>query len=143
MQAPTANKTGQHCSQAAAPSAMVWDAGSQRARLSLAKAIANVPGRTDYLLPALREWCTWRLYALQCRAPTGASVTDADIDQLVDDLFDMDAAAIERGACAQRSLLSPPPHPPLSRVPASVPSVCALLCSFSLCYPLRGTLGKS
>ena len=28
---------------------MVWDAGSQRARLSLAKAIANVPGRTDYL----------------------------------------------------------------------------------------------
>ena len=122
MQAPTANKTGQHCSQAAAPSAMVWDAGSQRARLSLAKAIANVPGRADYLLPALREWCTWRLYALQCRAPTGASVTDADIDQLVDDLFDMDAAAIERGACAQRSLLSTPPtlHSPACPPPSQV-----------------------
>ena len=106
--------------RAAAPSAMVWDAGNQRARLSLQKAIANVPERTDYLLPALREWCVWRLYALQCRAPTEASVlrewcvwrlyalqcrapteasvSEADVDQLVDDLFDMDAVAIERGA---------------------------------------------
>ena len=84
--------------RAAAPSAMVWDAGSQRARLSLQKAIANVPERTDYLLPALREWCVWRLYALQCRAPTEASVSEADVDQLVDDLFDMDAVAIERSA---------------------------------------------
>ena len=49
---------------------------------------AGIEKRDDELLPALREWCVWRLYALQCRAPTEASLSGTDVDRLVEDLFE-------------------------------------------------------
>ena len=74
---------------------MVWDAGAARAKVSLRGAIATLEAEPPYLLDALDEWCSWRLYVLECLAPRASNVTDADVEQLCRDLYDIDRERLD------------------------------------------------
>ena len=74
---------------------MVWDAGAARAKVSLAGAIGTLEAEPAYLLDALNEWCSWRLYVLECLAPRASNVTDADVEQLCRDLYDIDRERLD------------------------------------------------
>ena len=70
--------------------ALVWDAGAVRAKVSIRGAIATLDGpEPPFLFDALSEWCTWRLYLLQCLAPRAANVSENDMEQLGRDLYEI------------------------------------------------------
>jgi hypothetical protein len=75
---------------------MVFDQGTQRARLSLQKAIANLREAQPWLVGALREWCSWRSYALTCRAPVLSSLRGGELQRLVQDLYEIDKVVLDR-----------------------------------------------
>lgn len=69
--------------------AIVWDAGAARMKLSIAGAIKTLANETPYLVDALEEWCTHRLYLLECLAPRRNALTDDDLKVLGDDLYEI------------------------------------------------------
>ena len=60
---------------------------------------AHAEGRLDAdrvaMLDALEEWCTWRLWLLQCLAPRANNITDADTEQLGRDLYEIDRERLD------------------------------------------------
>jgi hypothetical protein len=58
-------------------------------KLSIAGAIKTLANETPYLVDALEEWCTHRLYLLECLAPRINALTDKDLEVLGDDLYEI------------------------------------------------------
>ena len=75
--------------------ALAWDAGSQRAKVSLRRAIEGLANEEPFLLTALEEYAIWRLWLLQCLVPREASLSAADWDQLGADLYEIDREKLD------------------------------------------------
>jgi hypothetical protein len=75
--------------------ALAWDAGSQRAKVSIRRAIEGLAGEEPFLLAALEEYATWRLWLLQCLVPREASLSSADWQQLGADLYEIDREKLD------------------------------------------------
>jgi len=74
----------------ASSASLVWDAGSQRAKISISRTIVGLAEESPWLVMALEEFCNWRLYLLQCLVPREASVSKDDWEQLGRDLYAID-----------------------------------------------------
>ena len=75
---------------------LVWDASSQRFRISISRTLRFLKGaEPSWLMDALEEWCAWRLYALDCLVPRESSVTASDLTQLGDDLYEIDRDGLD------------------------------------------------
>ena len=75
--------------------AIAWDAGSQRAKVSLRRAIEGLANEEPFLLTALEEYAIWRLWLLQCLVPREASLSPADWEQLGADLYEIDREKLD------------------------------------------------
>lgn len=71
-------------------SALVWDPREGRSKVGVANSFAYIEKEMSWIELALNEWCVWRLYLLQCLAPRESSVTDNDMKQLGNDLYEID-----------------------------------------------------
>ena len=91
-------------------STLVWDAGSQRAKVSIARTIATLENEEPWLVPALEEWCNWRLYLLMCSVPREASVSAADWRTLGSDLYAIDRDRLDALNDEAESGKSPEEH---------------------------------
>ena len=74
---------------------LAWDSASGRPKVTVSGAIGSLPAEEPWLLLSLYEWCVWRLYLLQCRAPRQASVSAEDTRQLADDLYEIDRERLD------------------------------------------------
>ena len=74
---------------------LAWDSASGRPKVTVSGAIGSLPAEEPWLPLSLYEWCVWRLYLLQCRAPRQASVSAEDARQLADDLYEIDRERLD------------------------------------------------
>ena len=75
--------------------ALAWDAGSQRAKVSIRRAIEGLNEEEPFLLTALEEYAIWRLWLLQCLVLREASLSAADWEQLGTDLYEIDREKLD------------------------------------------------
>ena len=73
------------------PPSLVWDAGTGRARLSVAKAVRNLVDVDSLeVLRGLEEWVSWRLYLLHCAVvPDALQKNDELMQRLAGDLYEI------------------------------------------------------
>jgi hypothetical protein len=75
---------------------LVWDSSSRRFRISISRTLRYLKGpEPPWLVEALEEWCAWRLYLLDSLVPKESSVTETDLAQLSDDLYDIDRDGLD------------------------------------------------
>lgn len=74
---------------------LTWDSASGRPKVTVSGAIRSLPTEESWLVQTLYEWCVWRLYLLQCRAPRQASISSDDTEQLAVDLYDIDRERLD------------------------------------------------
>jgi hypothetical protein len=92
----------------AAPSALKWDPGAGRPKLSWRQAIRLHAIGNEWTVKALIEWTLNRRWALLCQAPPAAgqpgAPTEAELEQVGKDLFTIDSKALEASYRRQREL---------------------------------------
>jgi len=73
------------------PPSLVWDAGTGRARLSVAKAVRNLVDVDSLeVLRGLEEWVSWRLYLLHCAVvPDALQQNEKLMQRLAGDLYEI------------------------------------------------------